>query len=134
MSPIYSDDRFQEVMKPAEVLNIILNTDCTSEVVCRKKPVGVNDAAIFVVDTTKLRHPHDLKVDALGSWIHKGKPIRYFQVERSPSGIVYSTDPCTEGTKSPTVYKLTRIYYHHRDTPQFRKTIFYVDGMLLYLF
>ena len=67
---------------------------------CRKKPVGVNDA-IFVVETTKLRHPHDLKADDFGSWIHKGKLISYFQVERSPSGIVYSTDPCTEATKSP---------------------------------
>ena len=47
-------ERLDEVMKPADVLNAILNTDVTSNIVCMQKPVGVKDAAVFLVDTTKL--------------------------------------------------------------------------------
>ena len=49
-------ENLDEVMKPADVLNVILNTDVTSDIVCLQKPVGVKDAAVFLVNTTKLRH------------------------------------------------------------------------------
>ncbi len=114
-------------MKPADVLNAILNTDITSKVVCTQKPVGVTDVAVFLVDTTKLRHPDHLKADDMGGWIHKGKPSRYYIVERSPTGVVYGVKRCDETAKD--AFKLTRIYYHHRGTSEFRKTIFYAHGM-----
>ena len=41
-------------MKPAAVLDVILNTDGSSELVCKQKPVGVHDAAVLLVDTTEL--------------------------------------------------------------------------------
>ena len=127
MFPQY--DSLKEVMKPAEVLNAIINTDPTSEVVCSQKPVGVSDAAVFIVDTSKLRHADDLKADDMGSWIHKGKPIRYYEVQRSPSGVVYGATHCAEAADNSAVYRLTKIYYHHKGTSEFRKTIFYVHGM-----
>ena len=39
-----------------------------------QKLVGVTDAAVFLVDTTKLRHPDDLKADDMEIWVHKGIP------------------------------------------------------------
>ena len=106
-------------MKPTEVFHAILNTDPNAEVVCSSKPVGVKDAAVFVVDTRKLRHPNDLKADDMGSWIHKGKPIRYYKLSRvSKSGEVYGAKPC-DRKDSGDVYKLTRIYYHHKGTSEF---------------
>ena len=35
-----------------------------------QKLVGVTDAAVFLVDTAKLRHPDDLKAD-MEIWVHK---------------------------------------------------------------
>ena len=119
-------------MKPKDVFDIVLNTELNSNRVCTQKPVGVKDAAVFVVDTRKLKHRDDLKADDMGCWIHKGKPIRYFVVERYEEGAVYNVE-CTKAKKhDPKVYRLTRIYYHHKGTPEFRKTIFYVHGMLHY--
>lgn len=115
-----------EVMKPVDVLNAILNTAVTSKVVCTQKPVGVKDAAVFLVDTSKLRHPDDLKADDVGSWVHKDIPSRYYSLERSPSGVVYGVKRCGKATKD--AIKLTRIYYHHQGTSEFRKTIFYAHG------
>lgn len=126
--PIY--DSFTEVMKPVEAFNAIINTAPSSKVVCLRKPVGIRDAAVFLVDTTKLKHPNDLKADDMGSWIHKGKPIRHFEIERVPqSGEVYGAKPC-DHRRDDSVYKLTRIYYHHRGTSEFRRTIFYVHSKL----
>ena len=42
--PVY--ERLDEV-KPADVLNAVLNTDVTSDIVCMQKMVGVTDAAVF---------------------------------------------------------------------------------------
>ena len=118
---------FTENLQPTEVFDIVLNTGVSSEVVCTQKPVGVKDAAVFVVDTTSFRRHDDLKADDMGSWVHKGKPVRYYEISRLTSGEVYGAKPCN-ASNSSTVYKLTRIYYHHGGTPEFRKTIFYVHG------
>lgn len=103
------------------MFNIILNTSPCAALVCTQKPVGI------IVDTTKLRHQSDLRSDDMGSWIHKGKPVHLYELERSSSGRVYNTKRCKDNSISE-VYKLTRIYYHHQGIPQFRKTIFYVHG------
>ena len=117
-------ESLDEVMKPVDVLNAILNTAVTSDIVCLQKPVGVKDAAVFLVKTTKLRHPDDLKADDMGSWVHKGIPSRYYNIECSPSGVVCGVKRCSKTTTD--AYKLTRIFYHHRGTSELRKTIFYV--------
>ena len=121
------------MLQPAKVFDIILNTELTSEVVCNRKPVGVSDAAVLLVNITKLKHPNDLKADDMGSWIHKGKPICYFDLDRSPDGEVLQATRCTR-EESSSIYKLTRIYYHHKGTPQFRKTLFYVHGEIIQYF
>ena len=70
-----------------------------------KKPVDVKDAAVFLVDTTKLRHPDDLKVDDMGSWVHKGIPSCYYSIKCSPSSVVYEVKRCGKTIKD--AYKLT---------------------------
>lgn len=125
MFPIY--DSFGDVMKPVDVFDAVLNTDLSSTSICTKKPVGVTDAAVFIVDTTKLRHQDDLKADDMGSWTHKGKPIHFYKVQCLSSGEVYDAQLC-DSTDDDRIYKLTRIYYHHKGTTEFRKTLFYIHG------
>lgn len=115
-----------DVMQPVDVFNAVLNTKHDAQVVCQQKPVGIKDTATFLIDTTKLRHFEDIKADDVGSWVHKGRPVRFYTIARLASGEVYGAQLC-EGAEA--TYKLTRIYYHHKGTPEFRKTIFYVHGM-----
>ena len=70
-----------------------------------QKPVGAKDAAVFLVDTTKLQHPDDHKADDVGSWVHKGIPSCYYSIERSLSGVVYGVK-CYSKT-SRDAFKLT---------------------------
>lgn len=129
--PIYAKQ--DNVLKPFEIFDAVLNTDPASQVVCKIKPVGVCDAAIFLVDISKLKHPNDLKADDMGSWIHKGKPVRYFDIDQSLEGEYAMAAKCNKND-GDSVYKLTRIYYHNKSTPEFRKTIFYVHGMYIHIF
>jgi hypothetical protein len=116
-----------DVLKPVDVFNAILNTDVSSAAVCNHKPVEVMDPAVFIVNLNSLKNPNDIKADDMGSWIHKGKPIRYFELDQGDDGEVLLAKPCS--SEDSNYYKLTRVYYHHKGTPQFRKTLFYVTGM-----
>ena len=118
-------------MKLEDLLNVILNADVTSEVVCTQKPVGVMNAAVFIVNTTKLRHPDDLKADDMGSYVHIGKSVRYYTVDRLPTGEVYRMKHYDESSKG--AFSLTRIYYHHKGTSECRKTFMLIVCRLLFM-
>ena len=109
-----------------DALDLLLNSVPLSENVCRKKPVFVKKAAVFLIDTRQLGSPNELKADNLGAWNHKGKPVQKYRVVRSESSTVYGADQTQESGSD--VYKLTRVYYHHTNTPEFGRTIFYAHG------
>ena len=89
---------------------------------CNQWPTDVTDAAVFLVNTNKLRRKDDLKADDVGSWCHKGKPKRFYSIEwmkymvNPDSGEVHA-ELCGEDTDG--AFKLTRIYYHHKGTTEF---------------
>ena len=115
--------KFKKALKPMEVFDLILNMSADDENVCKDKPVGVVKEGAFVV-TTSLGN--DIKADDLGVWLHKGKPLRKYKIMRADSGIVYGSDLTKESGEN--VYHLTRIYYHHKNTPTCRRTLYYITG------
>ena len=52
-----------------EAFNAILNTSETLEVVCTQRPVGITEAAVFLVNTSKLRCQEDNRADDIGAGI-----------------------------------------------------------------
>jgi len=82
--------------------------------------------ATFVVANTAVGKLDNLKADDVGVWEHKGKPGRSYQVSRLPSGEVYGAEVVKESGDN--VYDLVRVYYHHKHTPTFRRTLFYIKG------
>jgi len=64
-----------------------------------------------------------LQVDDVGMWEHKGKSVRSYQV---PSGEVYGAEVVKESGDN--VYDLVRVYYQHKYTPTFHRTLFYIKG------
>ena len=113
-------------LKPVDALDLLLNSVPTAENVYKKKPVFIKKVAVFLADTSQLGSPNDLKADDLGAWDHKGKPVRKYKVVCSESGTVYGADQTQESGSD--VYKLTKVYYHHTNTPEFRRTLFYAHG------
>ena len=128
---LYNDLPCLRIDKPltsVEALDLLINLKPGDKHVCSKKPVAVKNAATFVVDTGKLVNVEDLKADEMGAWCHKGMPTRKFRTKRSPSGVVYGAQKTEEdGTDT---FELIRVYYHHKSTPVFRRTLFYAHGTL----
>ena len=118
-------------LKPVDALDLLLNSLPTAENVCRKKPTFLKKEAVFLVDTSQVGSPNDLKADDLGAWNHKGKPVQKYKVVRSKSGTVYGADQTQESGSD--AYKLTRVYYHHTNIPEFQHTIFYAHGEGIHL-
>ena len=121
--------KFNNALKPTEALDLLINLAPSSELVCSTKPIGVKQSAAFVVSNSALGRNDDIKADDLGVWVHKGKPIRKYEVVREEeSGAVYGASMTKEGGEN--VYMLTRVYYHHKHTPSFRRTLFYASSKL----
>jgi len=121
---------FEALLKPSEALDLLLNLTPDSPDVCLSRPIGVMKPATFVVANKVFGKIGDLKADDLGVWEHKGKPIQSYKVSRLPSGEVYGAELVDENGED--VYRLVRIYYHHKYTPTFLHTLFYALGMFKY--
>ena len=117
---------FPETLQPAKALDLLLNLDSYCDKVCSSKPIGVADVATFVVANKCLENESDIKADDLGVWVHKGKPVRTYKVARSQSGSVLGATLTRD--KGKNVYKLIRVYYHHKHTATFRRTLFFAYG------
>ena len=115
-------------LKPVEALDLLLNASPESSNICRSKPIGVKRSATFIVARKSLGSTDDIKADDLGVWIHKGKPVRKYQVSRLDSGEVYGAELISSDDLAENVFQLTRIYYHHKHSPTFRRTIFFAKG------
>ena len=120
---------FESPLKPAEAFNLLLNLILDDDNVCSSRPVGIVRAATFVVSNNAVGKVDDLKADDLGIWDHKGKPIRKYKVSRLPSGEVYGAEMSKD--TGDQVYQLVCVYYHHKHTPSFRRTLFYITGMYI---
>ena len=115
---------FEPVVQPSEALGLLLNLTPHSSKVCSSRPIGVTTGATFVVANRGFGRIDDLKA---GVRSHKGKPIRKYEVSRQSSREVYGAELVDE--TGGDVYQLVRIYYHHKHTLTFRRTLFYAIGM-----
>ena len=84
--------------------------------------------AMFIVARKSLGSTDDIKADDLGVWIHKGKSVRKYQVSRLDSGELYAAELISSDDLVENVFQLTHIYYHHKYSPTFRRTIFFAKG------
>lgn len=114
------------LIKLVEALDLMLNTSPDDVSVCLSKPISVHKAATFIIAKKSVGNLDDIKADDLSVWIHKGKPIRKYRVHRLDSGEVYAVEPTSDVGEN--VYKLTRVYHHHKHTPTYRRTFFHAKG------
>ena len=117
---------FCRLLKPVEALDLMLNTSLDDPSVCLSRPISVQKAATFIIAKKSLGNVDDIKADDLGVWIHKGKPARNYRVSRLDSGKVFGVELTSNVGEN--VYKLTRVYYHHKHTPTFCRTFFHAKS------
>ena len=75
--------------------------------ICSKVPIGTDKNVTFVIDTTRLKSPEDIRADDLGVWRNNG-------VRRCNTA-------CGK-------YQLVRSYFYHKESKDYRRVIFQLYG------
>ena len=65
-----------------DVVNILLDKTKHQGYICQQQPLGVKESKVFIVDTSKMRNPDDLKADELGGWKNDGQHPRWVKVKQ----------------------------------------------------
>ena len=56
-----------------ELVKILLDENQNKNYVCKKQPLRITQSKVFLIDTSNLDDPDDLKADDLGSWRNDGQ-------------------------------------------------------------
>ena len=105
-----------------------------SSKMCSRKPVAVQENALFVVDPKCLKSVEDLKADDNGVWLWTGKPRKWYKVEHysdsnEPVSAKIVSSPCVPLKRHEKVYQLCRLYEQNQSTPEFHRILyFFRDG------
>ncbi|MES9879681.1 MAG: hypothetical protein ABW185_02225 [Sedimenticola sp.] len=104
-----------------DILHTMLTINNEAPNVCSHIPIGVNQNAIFIINTDKLGHPKDILADGCGTWNQTCTKNKYFfrnntnYVEIPQSG--YGTDG---------LIKVKRMSYRHSTSPDLHCVIIYI--------
>ena len=94
--------------------------------ICSKQPVHVCHNISFVVDLHALDDPKDIQADENGVWQRNGSPVTYVSIHGQSTGAKVFRRP-NMGNHSHH-YKVSRTYYRHSSSPDFRRVITTVHG------
>jgi hypothetical protein len=87
--PLYlSRNNVKQRTSSLHYVQAIMN--CPPELVCTSHPTNINKNCTFVVDTSKLRSPDDIKCDDCGAWRQTKTATQYLEVNFDEDGSVVS--------------------------------------------
>ena len=89
--------------------------------ICLKQPVRICHNVAFVVNLHALDDPKDIRADENGVWQRNGSPVTYVSIHgHSTSAKVFRR---TNMGNHSHHYKVSRTYYRHSSSPDFRRVI-----------
>ena len=112
-----------------ELVKILLDENQNKNYVCKKQPLRITQSKVFLIDTSNLDDPDDLKADDLGSWRNDGQHSQWVKVTKKGCS-VKKVELCSGKPQGdPKGYCLHRHYFVHHSTSQFKRKIIYLTGM-----
>ena len=126
--PVFEWNKPLHTYKVQDVAQTLL---CDSKKdVCFCTPTNVEHNCTFLVDQSKLKCMADLRADDSGSWKNNG--VRCVIIAVNHGGVaIIARDKEAKGYKmNYDQYQLTRTYFIHRTSQDFRKVIFTLFGKL----
>ena len=102
-----------------ELVRILLDKQRHNGLVSQQQPLRIQESKVFLVDTSELGDPEDIKADDLGSWKNDGQHSRWAKVKQV-NGSVRLVEFCSGKPRNdPSSYCLHRHYYvHHSNNHQ----------------
>ena len=126
MTPVFS---WSKKAYMAEQLVCIPLGQYSEERLCISQPVNISHNVTFLVQTSHLKHPDDIKCDGMGSWKHNGSPKHFYCVNKSTKGIT-NIEPLKPKPPDPAedIYELKRVYYQTSSDETIRKLVAKLEG------
>ena len=126
-TPVYKYTKRREQFSVEKLARIVILESVKKSLICTRQPTNTSKNCCFVVDLHALGDPDDIRADDNGVWVRCGSPVTYLSIHE------------TNGTKSivkrhklgkfPNHYKLTRVYYRHANSPDFKRIITTSEGI-----
>ena len=110
-----------------QLAHIVVLKSVDNSLICTRQPTSVCKNSAYVVDLQSLDDPTDIRADDNGIWEHNGSPNTYISVHREGDGSHKIYKRTKLGSTSHH-FKLTRRYYRHSDSPDFRRIITTAEG------
>ena len=125
--PVYRWTNSKTQFSAEELARILLiDSAVPQQKVCTKQPIHVCHNVAFVVDLHALDEPKDIRADENGVWQCNGSPVTYVSIHgQSTNTKIFRRQ--NMGSHSHH-YKVSRTYYCHSSSPDFRRVITTVQG------
>lgn len=117
--PVYQWNHANEHYSLAKLAQILLTDLVPPRKWCSKQPVYVQRNVSFVVNISHLDDPTDIRADENGVWIRKGSPVAYVsKLTKADTTLFFHRSKAGHNH-----YKITRTYYRHSSSPDFKRII-----------
>ena len=121
-----------KLTKVSKIAQALLESSSTYSKICHCTPRNAEHNCTFLVDQSKLKLQSNLKADDCGSWKNNGVccVVIYFDSRKTT---VVAREKETKAYKIRNgQYLLTRNYFTHRASEDFRKIIFTLSGECIF--
>ena len=114
--------------KVNEIAQALLNDSSNDSKICHRAPTNVEHNCTFLIDRSKLKLPADIKADDSGSWRNNGVRCVVISAANDDVSIVAREKEIKSSKILSGQYLLTRSYYRHQASKDFRKILFTLSG------
>ena len=101
----------------------------TSDVICKRLPIAIDQNSVFLVDMSKLAHPKDIVCDDMGSWKWGGSYRIWLEVDDTGSVKVLGKEPPEQGKSNLPAFRIWKRYYTSKSSPDLKKLVATVEGI-----
>jgi hypothetical protein len=116
------------IKSPVETMGALLKP-VENSMACTTVPSNISHNVSFLVNTVSLKSQNDwerFKSDDMGSWKNNG--VQYYHMVMR-EGALFPVDEITAETDDR-VHVLKRIYYKNKSSPDLRKIVSFLEGMI----
>ena len=126
--PAFEWNHSMHTYKVNEIAQALLNDSSHHSKICHCAPTNVEHNCTFLIDQSKLKSPADIKADDSGSWKNNGVRSVVISVANDDVLIVAREKEIKRSKILSCQYLLTRSYYVHQTSKDFRKILFTLNG------
>ncbi len=123
-TPVYC--QVPKMLTTAQYVNILLDPELQESKICTQVPCSVSSNSVFIVDLNHLESPKDICCDDMGVWVWVGSYQRWCTIDENDEVNILGKQ--LESPPRVPCYRIKKIYYKNKGSPDVKKVIVYLEG------